>query len=255
MSKRKMLSASKIPMQDFIGDLRYRQQKVRREVDALSPQDVNRKAVTYHHWCGKPLNQTACTPFCIRSYSLKDKEVRRNMSRFILCAHCLVESCKWLSLVESCKWSGGSNIFDKCECAAAQDEAHALFHCNCFQLPDTGFIPFLASFRIITDPEIKCFQKSLKLVNQNGFCLGLRKLSGCMQAPDMHQPTDKLTESSSVPQGRERGTDELHLRLCASFTKRTNVTKTSPGHKPRKNMVRGNGGKTLPVHNVMQSII
>eukprot|EP00983_Pelagomonas_calceolata_P053745 1143411-Pelagomonas_calceolata.AAC.2 len=24
-----------------------------READALSPQEVNRKAVTYHRWCGK----------------------------------------------------------------------------------------------------------------------------------------------------------------------------------------------------------
>eukprot|EP00983_Pelagomonas_calceolata_P014113 451064-Pelagomonas_calceolata.AAC.2 len=45
-----------IPMQDFIGDLRYRQQKFWREADALSPQEVNRKEVTYHRWCGKPLN-------------------------------------------------------------------------------------------------------------------------------------------------------------------------------------------------------
>eukprot|EP00983_Pelagomonas_calceolata_P076642 1153499-Pelagomonas_calceolata.AAC.1 len=52
-----MLSAST----DSIGDLRYRQEKVWREADALSPQEVNRKTVTYRHWCGKPLNQTACT--------------------------------------------------------------------------------------------------------------------------------------------------------------------------------------------------
>eukprot|EP00983_Pelagomonas_calceolata_P034732 1088071-Pelagomonas_calceolata.AAC.1 len=44
--KQKMLSASKIPMQDFKGDLRYRQQKVWREADAFSPREVNRKAVT-----------------------------------------------------------------------------------------------------------------------------------------------------------------------------------------------------------------
>eukprot|EP00983_Pelagomonas_calceolata_P013224 422334-Pelagomonas_calceolata.AAC.1 len=62
--KQKMPSASKTPMQDFIGNLRYRQQKVWKEADALSPREVNRKAVTYHLWCGKPLNQTARTPFC-----------------------------------------------------------------------------------------------------------------------------------------------------------------------------------------------
>eukprot|EP00983_Pelagomonas_calceolata_P019748 624050-Pelagomonas_calceolata.AAC.1 len=33
-------------------DLRYRQLKVWREADALSPREVNRKAVICHHWCG-----------------------------------------------------------------------------------------------------------------------------------------------------------------------------------------------------------
>eukprot|EP00983_Pelagomonas_calceolata_P003081 101358-Pelagomonas_calceolata.AAC.1 len=54
-------------MQDFIRDLRHRQQKVWGEADALSPREVNRKAVTYHRWCKKPLNQTARAPFCITS--------------------------------------------------------------------------------------------------------------------------------------------------------------------------------------------
>eukprot|EP00983_Pelagomonas_calceolata_P075880 1153195-Pelagomonas_calceolata.AAC.8 len=44
--RQKLLSASKIPMQGFLGDLRHRQQKVWREADALSPQEVNRTAVT-----------------------------------------------------------------------------------------------------------------------------------------------------------------------------------------------------------------
>eukprot|EP00983_Pelagomonas_calceolata_P129689 1161626-Pelagomonas_calceolata.AAC.3 len=56
MFEQKMLSAPKITMQDFIGDLRYRQQKVWREADALSSREVNRKAMTYHCWCEKPLN-------------------------------------------------------------------------------------------------------------------------------------------------------------------------------------------------------
>eukprot|EP00983_Pelagomonas_calceolata_P131619 1161795-Pelagomonas_calceolata.AAC.16 len=82
-------------MQDLIRNLRCRQHKVRRKADALSPREVNRKAVTYHHWCGKPLNQMACAPFCALSYLFKDldKEAMRNMSRFKLCAHGLkVES-------------------------------------------------------------------------------------------------------------------------------------------------------------------
>eukprot|EP00983_Pelagomonas_calceolata_P002665 88199-Pelagomonas_calceolata.AAC.1 len=67
-------------MQDFLGELGYRQQKVCREADALSPREVNRKAVTNHHWCRKPLNQPARTPFCIPSYLFKDldKGVMRN---------------------------------------------------------------------------------------------------------------------------------------------------------------------------------
>eukprot|EP00983_Pelagomonas_calceolata_P080552 1155203-Pelagomonas_calceolata.AAC.1 len=69
-----MLSAHKIPMQDFIRNLRYRQQKVWREADAFeefSPQEVNKKAVIYHRWCEKPLNRMARTPSCISSDSLK----------------------------------------------------------------------------------------------------------------------------------------------------------------------------------------
>eukprot|EP00983_Pelagomonas_calceolata_P058711 1145608-Pelagomonas_calceolata.AAC.1 len=76
--------------------------------DALNPQEVNRNAVTNHHWCGKPLKETARTPFCITSNLFKDmdKGVMRNVSRFRLHAHCLK--------VESCKWLGGSDICDKC---------------------------------------------------------------------------------------------------------------------------------------------
>eukprot|EP00983_Pelagomonas_calceolata_P054877 1143892-Pelagomonas_calceolata.AAC.2 len=64
-------SASKVPMQDFIRDLRYRQHKVWREADALSPREVIRKSVTYHHWCRKTFNQTARVPFCIPSHLFK----------------------------------------------------------------------------------------------------------------------------------------------------------------------------------------
>eukprot|EP00983_Pelagomonas_calceolata_P072252 1151633-Pelagomonas_calceolata.AAC.1 len=89
--KEKLLSAFKVPMQDLLGDLRYRQQKVWREADALSPREVNSKAVTYHHWCGKPLNQTARTTSCTPSYLFKDldKGVMTTMSKFRLRAHCL----------------------------------------------------------------------------------------------------------------------------------------------------------------------
>eukprot|EP00983_Pelagomonas_calceolata_P108958 1159508-Pelagomonas_calceolata.AAC.3 len=72
MFKPVMLSASSIPMQDLSGDLRYRQQKVWREADAFGLQEVNRKAITLHHWCGRPSSQMARTPFCIPSYLFKD---------------------------------------------------------------------------------------------------------------------------------------------------------------------------------------
>eukprot|EP00983_Pelagomonas_calceolata_P089032 1157270-Pelagomonas_calceolata.AAC.4 len=82
---RRTLSASKIPMQDFLEVFRHRQQKVWREADALSPKEMNRKAVTYHHWCGKLLNQTAHTPIqasklFVPLYSFQDldKEVMKN---------------------------------------------------------------------------------------------------------------------------------------------------------------------------------
>eukprot|EP00983_Pelagomonas_calceolata_P115803 1160237-Pelagomonas_calceolata.AAC.13 len=60
------------PIVLYGGDLRYRQQKVCREADALSPREMNRKGMTYHCWCGKPLNQTARTPFCIPLHLFKD---------------------------------------------------------------------------------------------------------------------------------------------------------------------------------------
>jgi len=93
-----------------------------------------------------------------------DKEVMRKLSKFRLCAHSLK--------VESYKRLGGSNVCDKCECAEVQDEIHALFYCNCFevcelrrkykdlffnlfkplhtfaQLQNTDLIPFLASLHI-----------------------------------------------------------------------------------------------------------
>jgi len=119
--KQKMLRAEKIPMQEFIGDLRYRQQKVWRGADVVfCPRAANKKAVTYHKWCGTSEVGPRGAPFCIPSYLFKDldKHVLRNISRFRLRAHHL--------RVESCKWLGGSSICDKCECGEVQDEKHIL---------------------------------------------------------------------------------------------------------------------------------
>jgi len=49
---RSMLRATQVPMQEFICDLRFRHLKVRREADFSCPRAVNKKAVTYHKWCG-----------------------------------------------------------------------------------------------------------------------------------------------------------------------------------------------------------
>ena len=47
-----MLRATQVPMQEFICDLRFRHLKVWREADFSCPRAVNKKAVTYHKWCG-----------------------------------------------------------------------------------------------------------------------------------------------------------------------------------------------------------
>eukprot|EP00983_Pelagomonas_calceolata_P065155 1148462-Pelagomonas_calceolata.AAC.1 len=51
-----------------------------RGADALSPREMDRKAVTYHRWCGKPLIKMERTPFCIPSYLSKElgKQAMRN---------------------------------------------------------------------------------------------------------------------------------------------------------------------------------
>ena len=125
MFKQKMLRATQVPMQEFICDLRFRHLKVWREADFSCPRAVNKKAVTYHKWCGSFESGPRGSPFYIPSYLYKDldKHVLRNVSRFRLRAHHL--------RVESCKWHGGSSICDKCECGEVQDEKHVLFFCKC----------------------------------------------------------------------------------------------------------------------------
>lgn len=144
---------------------------------------MNKKAVTYHKWCGSSECGLRGSPFCIPSYLFKDvdKHVLRNVSRFRLRAHHL--------RVESCKWLGGSSICDKCECGEIQDEKHALFFCKSAEVCElrtrykdlfekmfktlhafapsvTGFIPFLARHHTVTDFEINAFlnQDSYRLL-------------------------------------------------------------------------------------------
>ena len=107
MFKQKMLRATQVPMQEFICDLLFRHLKVWREADFSCLRAVNKKAVTYHKWCGSSESGPRGSPFSIPSYLYKDldKHVLRNFSRFRLLAHHL--------RVESCKWHGGSSICDK----------------------------------------------------------------------------------------------------------------------------------------------
>ena len=131
MSRMKNISfstATQVPMQEFIRDLRFRHLKVWREANFSCPRAVNKKAVTYHKWCGSSESGPRGSPFSIPSYLYKDldKHVLRNFSRFRLRAHHL--------RVESCKWHGGSSICDKCECGEVQDEKHVLFFCKCAEV-------------------------------------------------------------------------------------------------------------------------
>ena len=92
------------------------------------PRAVNKKAVTYHKWCGSSESGLRGSPLSIPSYLYKDldKYVLRNFSRLRLRAHHL--------RVESCKWHGGSSICDKRECGEVQDEKHVLFFCKCAEV-------------------------------------------------------------------------------------------------------------------------
>ena len=72
MFRQKMLRATQVPMQEFICDLRFRYLKVWREADLSCPRAVNKKAVTYHKWCGSSESGPRGSPFSIPSYLYKD---------------------------------------------------------------------------------------------------------------------------------------------------------------------------------------
>jgi len=72
MFKQKMLRATQVPMQEFICELRFRHLKVWREADFSCPHAVNKKAVTYHKWCGSSESGPRGSPFSIPSYLYKD---------------------------------------------------------------------------------------------------------------------------------------------------------------------------------------
>jgi len=68
MFKQKMLRATQVPMQEFICDLRFRHLKVWREAVFSCPRAVNKKAVTYHKWCGSSESGPRGSPFSLTSY-------------------------------------------------------------------------------------------------------------------------------------------------------------------------------------------
>ena len=110
-------------MQEFICELRFKHLRYGGKLNFSCPRAVNKKAVTYHKWCGSSESGPRGSPFSIPSYLYKDldKHVLRNFSRFRLRAHHL--------RVESYNWRGGSSICDKCEYGEVQDENHVLFFC------------------------------------------------------------------------------------------------------------------------------
>jgi len=64
MFKQKMLRATQVPMQEFvICNLRFRHLKVWREANFSCPHAVNKKAVTYHKWCGSSESGPIGSPF------------------------------------------------------------------------------------------------------------------------------------------------------------------------------------------------
>ena len=89
-SNRKCWEPHRFPCKNSFGELRFRHLKVWREANFSNPRGVNKKAVTYHKWCGSSESgPTRGSPFSIPSYLYKDldKQVLRNSSWFRLRAH------------------------------------------------------------------------------------------------------------------------------------------------------------------------
>jgi len=82
MFKQKMLRATQVPMQEFICDLRFRHLKVWRENDFSCARAVNKKAVTYHKWCGSSDSGPRGSPFPIPSYLYKDLDKHVRVEEF-----------------------------------------------------------------------------------------------------------------------------------------------------------------------------
>ena len=209
MSEQKMLRATQVPMQEFICNLRFRHLKVWREAGFSCPRAVNKKAVTYHKWCGSSESGPKGSPFSIPSYLYRDldKHVLRNFSRFRLRAHHLK--------VESCKWHGGSSICVKWECGEVQDEKHVLIFCKCaevcelrmryrdlfekmfnlraFAPSSSEFVPCLACHHSITGFEINALQNqdSYRLLKLCQIQFQFLTLVDFVSPANCHQPESR----------------------------------------------------------------
>jgi hypothetical protein len=87
----------------------------------------NNKLATYHSWFATPFSRNERMPINVPRYLHLDlsKHVKRNVSRFRLCAHTLkVEAAAWLE--------DGSRVCDKCpgEDEQVQNKVHALLFCQ-----------------------------------------------------------------------------------------------------------------------------
>ena len=113
-----------IPMQEFVADLRFRQQTVWRALEGHDPRNQPDKLTTYQAWFASPFVGNARSAARVPRYLHLDlsKHVVRNISRFRLRAHTLK--------VESGLWQGRNFVCNNCDCQDIQDEKHVLFFCK-----------------------------------------------------------------------------------------------------------------------------
>ena len=116
-----------ITMQEFTADLKHRMRGVWRDAELVDPNTHNNKLATYHSWFAIPFSRNERMPINVPRYLHLDlsKHVKRNVSRFRLCAHTLkVEAAAWLE--------DGSCVCDQCpgEDEHVQNEVHALLICQ-----------------------------------------------------------------------------------------------------------------------------
>jgi len=182
-STENMLALREMPLQQFISELRFRHQRLWRDVNNQDPRLHVKKAATYQNWFSIPFdtgisydpvlfNTGSFVP--LPDYLKKDlpRQVLRNVSRFRLRAHNFK--------VETGCWQEHTSLLcDKCGCKDVQDETHVLFYCRCehmCELRDNfadlfeslflplqtfkrspGMAPFLSNFHYVTNRDLTDF--------------------------------------------------------------------------------------------------